>query len=149
MISSWIHFRCTTMGTPLSFFFLGLHPWYMEVSRLGVELGLQLLAYTTTTVMWDLSHICSRPRQIPDPLSEARDRTRILMDTTQIRFRCAIVGTPYGPILNMAQPNSLACDLGVWADVRRSLLHKSRGRISSQHWPQMLFAFPLHPAPRF
>ena len=29
------------------FFFLGLHPRHMEVSRLGVELELQLQAYTT------------------------------------------------------------------------------------------------------
>jgi len=27
------------------FVFLGLHPWHMEVPRLGVELELQLLAY--------------------------------------------------------------------------------------------------------
>ena len=28
----------------LSFFFLGLHPWHMEVPRLGVKLELHLLA---------------------------------------------------------------------------------------------------------
>ena len=27
--------------------FLGPHPWHMEVPRLGVQLELQLLAYTT------------------------------------------------------------------------------------------------------
>ena len=27
--------------------FLGLHPWHMEVLRLGVKSELQLLAYTT------------------------------------------------------------------------------------------------------
>ena len=31
------------------FWFLGPHPWHMEVPRLGVELELQLLAYTTVT----------------------------------------------------------------------------------------------------
>ena len=55
----------------------------MEVPRLGVELELQLPA--TAIAMPDLSHVCylhhsSRQCQIPDPLSEARDRTRILMD---------------------------------------------------------------------
>ena len=39
------------------FSFLGLHPWHMEVPGLGVESHLQLLAYTTATVMPDLSHI--------------------------------------------------------------------------------------------
>ena len=33
------------------FVFLGSHPWYMEVPRLGVELDLQLPVYTTATAM--------------------------------------------------------------------------------------------------
>ena len=33
----------------LIYCFLGLHPWHMEVPRLGVELELQLLAYATAT----------------------------------------------------------------------------------------------------
>ena len=37
-----------------SFWFLGPHLWHMEVPRLGVELELQLLAYTTATAMPDL-----------------------------------------------------------------------------------------------
>ena len=36
-----------------SFVFLGPHMQHMEVPRLGVELELQLLAYTTATAMWD------------------------------------------------------------------------------------------------
>ena len=38
--------------------FLGPHLWHMDVSRLGVELGLQSPAYTTATAMPDLSCIC-------------------------------------------------------------------------------------------
>ena len=41
----------------------------------------------------DLQH-SSRQRWITDPLNEATDRTRILMDTSRIRFCCATVGTP-------------------------------------------------------
>ena len=41
-----------------SFVFLGLHPWHMEVPRLGVEWDLQPLTYTTATARWDPSHIC-------------------------------------------------------------------------------------------
>ena len=37
--------------------FLELHPWHMEVPRLGVELELQLLAYTTDTAVPDPSCI--------------------------------------------------------------------------------------------
>ena len=40
-----------------SFFclFLGLHPWHMEVPRLGVQSELQPLAYATATAMQDPS----------------------------------------------------------------------------------------------
>ena len=60
---------------------------------------LQLLAYTTATVTQDLSCVCdlhhsSRQHQIPDPLSKARDRTPILIDTSRIHFHCATTGTP-------------------------------------------------------
>ena len=38
--------------------FLGQNSWHMEVPRLGVELELQLPAYTTATAMWGLSCVC-------------------------------------------------------------------------------------------
>ena len=71
--------------------FLGLHPWYMEVPRLVVELELQLLAFTPATAMWDLScvfdlHHSSGQCRILNPLIEARDQTCVLMDTSQICF---------------------------------------------------------------
>ena len=60
---------------------------HVEVPRLGVKSELQLQAYTTATVTQNLSHICnlhhsSHQHQILNPLSEARDQTRILMDTS-------------------------------------------------------------------
>ena len=72
----------------------------MKVPRLGVTVELQLPAYTTTTAMWDPSHICelhhsSRQLWALDPVSEARDQTHIFMDTRQICFHCATMGTPY------------------------------------------------------
>ena len=50
----------------------------MEVPRLGVELELQLLAYTTATAMQGLSHVfnlhhSSWQHQVLNPLSEVRD----------------------------------------------------------------------------
>ena len=50
--------------------FLGPHLWHMEVPRLGVELEVQLLAYTTA---------CGNARSFL--LNEARDPTQ-LMDTS-------------------------------------------------------------------
>ena len=68
------------------FVFLGLHLWHMEGSRLGVKWKLQLLASASAIATPDQSHICdlhhsSWQRWILKPLSEARDRTHILMDT--------------------------------------------------------------------
>ena len=70
----------------------------MEVPRGGVELELQLLAYTTAIATQDPRCICNlhhstRQRQIFNPLSKARDRTRNFMDPSQVCFRWATAGT--------------------------------------------------------
>ena len=59
----------------------------MELPRLAVESELQLPAYTTATATQDLSHVwdlyhSSQQRQILNLLSEARDGTHILKETT-------------------------------------------------------------------
>ena len=59
----------------------------MEVPWLGVESDLQSPTYTTAAVMWVHSLVCSCrlwQHQILNPLSKARDRTLVLMDTSQI-----------------------------------------------------------------
>ena len=69
------------------FLFLCLHLWHKEVPRLGVKQELQLLAYTTATATPDPSHICDqclRQWQILIPLIKARDRTLILLNTSQV-----------------------------------------------------------------
>ena len=81
------------------FCFLGPHSQHMEVPMLGVELGLQLLAYATATAVQDPSHVCdlhhsSQQRWIINPLSEARDQTCNLMVPSWIRFHCTMMGTP-------------------------------------------------------
>ena len=94
-----LYFLQFPRSNPLVFFvfvffcFLGLHPWHMELPRLGAELELQLLACATATAAWDLSrvwdlHHSSQQRHIPDPLSEARDQTHDLMVTSRINFCC-------------------------------------------------------------
>ena len=67
-------------------FFLGPRLQHMEVPRLGVELELQLQAFVIAIATWHPSCIwdlccSSRPCPILNPLSRARDWTRILMDT--------------------------------------------------------------------
>ena len=69
--------------------FLGLLPPHMEVPRLGVELELQLPAYAIATAAWGPSYLCdlyhsSWQRQIFNPLSEARDLTRVLMHASRV-----------------------------------------------------------------
>ena len=72
--------------------FLGPNLQHMEVPRLGVDLELQLLAYTTATATWDLSGVCNLYRSswqcqtLINLLSMARDRTCVLMDTSWIRY---------------------------------------------------------------
>ena len=90
---------CNIAATPLIpffFFFFGLlsylgpHPKHMEVPRLGVESEeVYLLTYARATTMPDLSHICDPHHSswqcwIPSPLSKARDRTQIPMDTSWV-----------------------------------------------------------------
>ena len=63
----------------------------MEIPRLGVESELQLLAYTTAAVAPDPSLVCNLhhslwQRWILDPLSEARDRPRILSDPSRAQL---------------------------------------------------------------
>ena len=63
----------------------------MEVSRLGVELELQLLAYATATAISDLSRICdlyhsSWQRWILNLLSKTRDQTCILLDASWVHY---------------------------------------------------------------
>ena len=63
------------------FVFLGLYPQHIEVPRVRVKLELQLPACATATAMPNLSRICdlhcSSQCQILNPLSKARDGTRI------------------------------------------------------------------------
>ena len=71
----------------------------MEVCRLEAASELQLLAYTTATATEDPScpcdlHHSSQRRRILNPLSEAKDWTRVLMDTCQVPFHWATVETP-------------------------------------------------------
>ena len=73
------------------FCFLGLYLRHMEIPRLGVESELQLPACTTATAMWDPNRVCSlyhssRQHRILNPLIKARNRTLVLMDTSQIHY---------------------------------------------------------------
>ena len=84
---------------PDFFFFFRAAPVTYGSSWLGVESGLQLSAYTTSTTTPDLNHVCSlhhssQQCQILNTLSQARDQTYNLMVTSWICFHCATMGTP-------------------------------------------------------
>ena len=88
--------------------FLALQPRHVEVPRLEIELELQLPAYATATATPDPSPICDLHRSswqhwILNPLSEARDQTCILMDTSQVLNLLSHNGnsasTSYMPVL--------------------------------------------------
>ena len=97
---------CT--GNIYFFFFLGPNLWHMEVLRLGVALELQPPAYKIATATPDPSRSCDlyhSSRQCLSPnLSEARDWTHNLMDTSWIHFRYATAGTPRTSILVLYTP---------------------------------------------
>ena len=61
----------------------------MEIPSLGVKLG------AAAAGLYHSSQQC----QIANPVSEARDRTLILMDTSQICFHCATMGTTRQSVL--------------------------------------------------
>ena len=89
----------------LFFFFFRTTPVAYSSSQARSWMELQLLAYATATATQDLRHVCelhhsSRHCWIPDPLSEARDQTHILVDISWICFCCTTTGTPDIPHLN-------------------------------------------------
>ena len=81
------------------FCFLGPHSRHMEAPRLGFQLVLCLLAFTTATITLDLSRICNLHHSsqwcwILNPLSEAWDQTYNLIAPSGIHFHWATTGTP-------------------------------------------------------
>ena len=69
-----------------SFFLFTATLWHMEVPELGIKSELQLQAWATATATQDPSRIddlgCSLQQcPILNPLSKARDQTRILTDS--------------------------------------------------------------------
>ena len=69
-------------------YLLGPQVQHMKVSRLGIESGLRLLAYTTATETPDPSCVCNLL------WSRARDLTRILTDISWVHLCGATVGSP-------------------------------------------------------
>ena len=90
MNSEYLRVKPRHQGFFALFCFSGPRLRHIEVPRLGVEWELQLLAYAPATATPDLSRVCnlrrsSRQYRILNPLSEAKDRTLILMEISQVR----------------------------------------------------------------
>ena len=91
--------KCALLQVLNHIFLGGAHLQHIEVSRLGIEWGLQLLAYVTNTATPDPNRICnlhhgSWQRQILNPLSKAGFWTHVFMDTTWVPYHWATMGTP-------------------------------------------------------
>ena len=131
-------------GTDLSLLCLSLSlsvlaqlPTPMEIPRLGVELELQLPAYTRGTATWDPSCVCSlhhssQQRRTLNPPSEARDQTCVLMDACQIHFRWArreLQMAPFvrTPVMWESRPILLQRDL-----MRSSNVHSDSFQVESR-----------------
>ena len=91
----------STCNFPLKSIFclFRVEPMAYRSSQARGQFGGVVLAYTTATEMQDLSRVCdlhhsSWQHQILNPLSEARDQIRILMDTSLVRYHWAMMGTP-------------------------------------------------------
>ena len=100
------------------FCFLGLSPPHTVVPRLGVQSEVPLLPHTTAAVTPLRCLVCnlyhnSWQYQTLNPLSGARDRTCILMDTSQIHCHWPTTGTPYCSILkqisDIFHPSTFPC----------------------------------------
>ena len=107
----------------LSFCLLRATPVAYDVPQLGVESELQLPAYTTATATPDTSCICnlhhsSRQWPILNPLSKARDRTCILMDSSQVCFHWSTTGTPQVKCLDKQVKNSWH---SIWNEIHKSM----------------------------
>ena len=112
--------------------FWGLHLWYVEVPRLGVQSKLQLQTYSTATATQDLSrdlHHSSQQHWILNPMREARDQTRNLLDTSPAHFHCATTGTPGGAVFLSHKGPALTA-MVLWAQTKHLTGH--------QEWPWWL-----------
>ena len=97
--------------------------WHMEVPRLEIELELQLLTCAIATATRDLTCVCELHHSslqclIPDPLGEARDQTHIIVDTSQIRFCCATMGTPMSSLCILEIKPFLDIDLQIFFPIQ-------------------------------
>ena len=107
------------------FCFLGPPLGHIEVPRLGVKSELQLRVYTTAMAtqeqsrLWDL-HPNSRQHRILNPLSKARVRTCILMDTSPVLNPLSHKRSSLGPtcrprgVDRAAAGNSTGTSTAVW-----------------------------------
>ena len=79
--------------------FWGLHPWYTEVPKLGVQSKLSLPAYTTAPAMLDPSQICNLHHGNTGALThwanKARNWTWVLLDPSWVCCHWATMRTPW------------------------------------------------------
>ena len=77
------------------FVFSGPYPQHIEVPSLGVKLEVQLLAYATAERgIWAVSSTYTTDHRNTRSLTgEAKDQTSVFMDTSQVHYGWAMIGT--------------------------------------------------------
>jgi len=101
-------------------------------------------AYTTAIAVPDPSCVCnlhhsSKQCQILNPLSKARDRTRVLMDTSQIHFCWAMTGTP-GFIFECG----ITCSIPSHLQFRALYMHEVLYDFFQLYLIELLMVLPTH-----
>ena len=86
-ISSFLSFS-------LSFAFLGPAAYGNSQARGWIGAAAASLRYSHSNARSKLHHSSQQQCWIPNPLREAGDQTRILMNTSQVRYHWAAMGTP-------------------------------------------------------
>ena len=97
LLTFFYHLLFLYIPPPFFFCFLLPQVWHMEVSRLGVESELQLLAYTIATAMLVLSCICHLHQsswQCGSLTDWARPGVKPPSSQSWVRFLWATMGTP-------------------------------------------------------
>ena len=128
----------------LSSFFLGPYRRHMEVPSKGSNLSCQPTPQQCRIQAESVTYTTVHQRRILNPLSEVRDRTWVLMDTRQVPYCWATVGTP--PILSSTRQTWSGCKR---SEVQQKLIEHCKSTIIKINFKKVQRLSNLPPGRRF